>query len=457
VLVVTITADRYLSRGPIRSVFNEKQRAESVAALECVDYVVINQWATAVEAIYLLKPDFYMRELDSENSEINKYLAEEQEAISSLGGKLISVKEEELLPPNLLKGQFGPISRELEEFLEEFNKKFSFQEVIESLEKIRDVRTLIIGEPIIDEYVFCELLQRASKAPTIATRQVYSESYAGGVLAVANHLASFVHKIGLVGILGKMNSQEDFIHESLKSNIKFFHVFREDSPTIVKKRFLEKVYKQKMFEVCYFNNYPIDKKVESETIELLNDLIPGYDMIICADFGHGFFTKKIIDTVCEHASYLVVMAQSNSANFGYNPITKYPKADYVVIDYVELRLACQDQHGELEPLIERISKLLSCPRINITLGHEGTLFYNSDTRGNGTFYKVPVASWKVIDTIGAGDAVLAITSPLNYLNLDPQMIAFIGNCAGALAVQYLGNKESVEPISLKKFIELLMR
>jgi bifunctional ADP-heptose synthase (sugar kinase/adenylyltransferase) len=341
--------------------------------------------------------------------------------------------------------------------LQEFVKKFTLKDVIGAVDKIKDVKILVIGEPIIDEYVFCELLQRASKAPTVATRYTHAESYAGGALAVANHLAEFTEKIALIGLLGKVDSREDFICSHLKENVKFFHIFRDDGPTVIKRRFLEGVFKQKMFEVCHFNNYPVNGKVEEETIELLQDLTPGYDMVICADFGHGFFTRRIIDAVCKSAPYLVVMAQSNSANLGYNLVTKYPRADYIVIDHVELRLACHDQHGELEPLIEKISKQLNCPRINITLGHEGALFYYNERGGDGNFYKVPVASWKVVDTIGAGDAVLAITSPLSYLGYDSQLIAFVGNCAGALAVQYLGNKESIEPASLKKLIEVLMK
>ncbi|MEW6041039.1 MAG: cytidyltransferase, partial [Elusimicrobiota bacterium] len=75
----------------------------------------------------------------------------------------------------------------------------------------------------------------------------------------------------------------------------------------------------------------------------------------------------------------------------------------------------------------------------------------------GNFYTVPALAWKIVDTIGAGDAVLAITSPLSYVNVAPEMIAFIGNCAGALAVQYLGNKEVIEPADLIKLIQSFLK
>ena len=59
VLVVTLTADAFVNKGPGRPVFNERLRLESIAALESVDHVALNQWPTAVETIHLLKPDDY--------------------------------------------------------------------------------------------------------------------------------------------------------------------------------------------------------------------------------------------------------------------------------------------------------------------------------------------------------------------------------------------------------------
>ncbi|MDI6735207.1 MAG: PfkB family carbohydrate kinase [bacterium] len=454
ILMVTITPDRYVSRGPGRPVFTEIHRLESIAALDCVNYVALNQWTTAVETIHLLKPNIYVKGSDfgSVESDPTGRLTKEEEAIKSVGGELVFTADEVFSSSKLLKDYFGVLPKELDEFLVNFTQRFNITEVIGSLTKIQDIRILIIGEPIIDEYHFCSLLQRASKAPTIATRWISSEEYAGGSLAVANHLAGFIKDVGLIGLLGRENSREEFIRQNLKPNVKFFPCFREDGATVIKVRFLEKVFSQKIFEVQYFNDYPINGEVEKGIINLLKELMSSYDMVISADFGHGFITPKIVNMLCQEAPYLVVMAQSNSSNLGFNPITKYSRADYIVIDHPEIRLACHDQHGDLEPLIKKISKELKCSRINVTLGHEGTLYCC-----HGTFYRVPVASWKVVDTIGAGDAVLAITSPLTYLNLDPELVAFIGNCAGALAVQYLGNKESIDPAHLKKLIETLMK
>ena len=61
ILVVTLTPDRFVDKGPNRPVFDQDLRAESIAALECVDYVAVNRWPTAEETLRLLLPDYYVK------------------------------------------------------------------------------------------------------------------------------------------------------------------------------------------------------------------------------------------------------------------------------------------------------------------------------------------------------------------------------------------------------------
>ncbi len=69
VLLVTVTPDVYVDKGPDRPVFDENLRAECIAALECVDYVSINKWPTAEETLRLLRPDIYVKGQEFENLE----------------------------------------------------------------------------------------------------------------------------------------------------------------------------------------------------------------------------------------------------------------------------------------------------------------------------------------------------------------------------------------------------
>lgn len=69
VLIVTVTPDIYVDKGPGRPIFKQNLRAESIAALECVDYVAINKYSTAEETLRLLRPDIYVKGQEFENLE----------------------------------------------------------------------------------------------------------------------------------------------------------------------------------------------------------------------------------------------------------------------------------------------------------------------------------------------------------------------------------------------------
>ena len=90
ILVVTVTPDKYVNKGPHRPAFPEDLRAETIAALDCVDYVVINKWPTAEETIQLLKPDIYVKgaEYRDASRDYTRKIIEEEAAVKSIGGEI---------------------------------------------------------------------------------------------------------------------------------------------------------------------------------------------------------------------------------------------------------------------------------------------------------------------------------------------------------------------------------
>ena len=89
ILVVTITPDIYIDKGPGRPVFNEVLRMETLAALECVDYVALNKWATAEITLQEIRPDIYVKgqEFENLNDKTGK-IQKEAEVAKELGIEL---------------------------------------------------------------------------------------------------------------------------------------------------------------------------------------------------------------------------------------------------------------------------------------------------------------------------------------------------------------------------------
>ena len=67
ILVVSLTADKFIKKGPGRPIYNEKNRAEIISSFEFVDFVVVVNSFSGVEVINSLKPDFYSKGIEYKN------------------------------------------------------------------------------------------------------------------------------------------------------------------------------------------------------------------------------------------------------------------------------------------------------------------------------------------------------------------------------------------------------
>lgn len=456
ILVVTITKDEYVNKGPGRPIFNHFLRAENLAAIECIDFVAVNEWPTAVETIKKLKPDFYAKGSDYSQKEddLTGKICEEEAAIKSVGGTLHFTDELSFSSTSLINTFLTPYPDEAKNFFLQFKKKHTGNSVIKALREAGDVKVLVIGDIIIDEYHYCTGMGKSQKDNIIATKFLNAETFAGGVLAAANHIAGFCKNVTLVSCIGNQNNYTDFISEHLKPNVKLKFFYRKDAPTVVKRRFVDPNFLTKLFEICYLeDSNHLPHKLENEICEYLDANLKKFNMVLVADFGHGLITPKVVKVICKKAKFLAVNVQTNSANIGFNLITKFPKADYICIDEPEIRLACHDRFANLEKLILQVSKKLGCAKIIITRGHRGSLAYSKKEGFKG----IPVFSKEVLDRIGAGDAFFSITAPCVYKNNPVDVAGFIGNAVGAIKVLIVGNRTPVEPVPLFKYITTLLK
>lgn len=455
VLVVTLTPDRYVNKGPGRPVFNERLRLESIAALESVDHVALNTWPTAVETIHLLKPDVYAKgdEYRAREQDLTGMIFEEERAIVEEGGRIHFTTDVTFSSSQLLNAHFDVFTPEASAFLEDFRGRYSADDVIGLLKSLAGLKAVVIGDAIIDEYYFCRAYGMASKTATIAAQLEREESYAGGALAVANHLAGFCDEVELVTCLGGQDTREDFIRSQLKPNVEpRFHV-RPDAPTTTKRRYVHSFLVTKLFEIARFNDRPLPPEVEERVRADLDARVGDADVVVVADFGQGFLGPGAIDAISSRARFVAINAQTNAINHGYNVVTRYPRADYVCIDAEEARLAFRDRSAPLADVVDRLAVQLGTSLFSVTRGPEGSMVRNAD----GELITIPTFSREVVDTIGAGDAYLALTAPCASLGCDAELLGFVGNAVGALAVRIVGNKESVEPTQLYRFVTTLLK
>ena len=455
ILVVTVTQDHHVNKGPNRPAFTEDLRAESLAALDCVDYVAINQWPTAVETIKLLKPDFYVKGSDYKDSkdDITGKIKDEAEAVQSVGGEIRFTEDITFSSSQLINSLIPTFDEGTSRYLHDFRRKYSSDYVLKLIENLRNLRVMVIGEAIIDEYVYCESMGKSGKESVLVMKYLSREQYAGGALAIANHLADFCDSVSLTCYLGAEKTEEDFVRNSLKANIDPWFVYKPESPTIVKRRFVDNYSLAKLLGVYEINDEMLGLEEENILCNMLEERLPEYDVVIVADYDHGLLTPKVIDLLTNKSRFLAVNTQINAANIGFHAISKYAHADYVCIHEGEIRLDRRSRTGNLKDLICDLANRMGDPSIMITRGNTGSLFYMKEEG----FTACPAFAVKVVDRVGAGDAVLALTSVMAANSTPADVISFVGNLVGADAVSIVGNRRSIDRINLMKSITSLMK
>lgn len=455
ILLVTVTADAFVNKGPGRPVFNEYLRAENLAALACVDFVAINYAISAVETLHDIQPNIYAKGSDyrSHSEDVTGNIALEQAAVEAHGGHIFYTDEITFSSSSLLNSHFDVFPPEVKEFLRDFRNRWSENEIGKMIASLGDLKVLVVGDAIIDQYHYSTPLGQTGKGNILAVRYESEEQFAGGSIAVANHIAGFVENVTLLAGLGKVDSHEQFVREKLLDNVNPVFITFADAPTVTKRRFVDNDL-AKFFEVYFYKENAVSGETEQQICQWLDANIGLYDAVIVPDFGNGFITPAMIEIFSAKARFLAVNTQINSGNRGYHVIHRYPRADFVSLNEPELRLAAHNRHDALETVSCLVSERVQAKQLAVTRGTKGVMVYD---RSSKVFHNVPALATRVIDRIGAGDAFLSLAGICLAKGLDAQVAAFIGSVAAAMDVQIVCNREPVNPVGLKKYVSTLLK
>jgi rfaE bifunctional protein nucleotidyltransferase chain/domain len=404
VLMVTITADAFINKGPGRPVFPEALRAEMLAALSIVDYVSVVPGPDALPAIFEIRPNIYVKGQDYRNPEgdITGRIVAERAAVEEHEGRLVFTEEITYSSTELINQHLNIFDPHVHEHLEGLRRNGVAQKIVESVERMSTLHVLVVGEAIVDEYQYVLPMGKAPKENIIATRLQDREIFMGGVIATANNAASFCETVEILTIIGERDSYEQAMRDALRPNVSMRCVMRHGAPTTHKCRYIDPALVRKLFEVYRIDDSPLTPRDENRLCDMFRDAASHVDVVIVNDYGHGMIGDKLLRTIVDHSPFLAVNAQTNSANMGFNLIRRYPRADFICIDALEARLASENRTGELTQIINQsLPDMIDCNRFMITNGRHGLLTYE---RGD-VVRSIPAFTSKVVDTMGAGDAV----------------------------------------------------
>ena len=458
VLVVSITGDKFVNKGPDRPAFTSDLRAELLAGLELVDYVTVVEEPSAAPSIKAVRPHFFIKggEYHDPKQDITGKIVAERELVESLGGELVFTQDITFSSSNLLNKFFAFQDEAARNYLAKLRQSNFEADFKRLLERIEGMRFVIVGETIIDRYVYVDAMGKAAKENIIATLHRNEEAFAGGVVAVANNLAALCPNVELITSVGdptRGDNYEDLVREQLAPSVKVTFVRRPNTPTVQKTRFVEPTYVRKLFEVYDMDDRPTPPEVEEEFHARLSESLDSADVAIVCDFGHGMISSATVDLLQRKARFLAVNAQSNAGNIGYNLINKYRRADVMCLDAMEARLAVRDKHANIPDIVcKLLPDLVDCGNILITSGRAGCYAKRDD----GAVH-IPSFGGQVVDTVGAGDAFFALAAPCIAAGADCEMGGFVGNVAGAIKIGIVGHRRYLTRFEIQRYISTLLK
>ncbi len=285
------------------------------------------------------------------------------------------------------------------------------EQVEEFCEAVKDLRVCVIGETIIDKFIEVDYEGQSMKSFCPVFRYSHTDGRAseqeGGAGAIANHLRDFVKSVDL---------------------------FSNRNNEIVKTRLIDSHDSKKHVEINKFDKSNFGPLVINSS---------DYDVVIVADFGHGFCDGLTVN------GRFHFMTQTNSNNYGYNRMSKwkaFPKKS-ACMDLREASLQVNERtdFSERDTIRELYNYEIGADKLFLTLGKEGSVFYDGANYVHQDMFKSDV-----VDTIGAGDTFYAfacLAAEIKFENIDNVMV--VPALAASLSCTWLCNEEAVTKEKLK--------
>ena len=254
-------------------------------------------------------------------------------------------------------------------------------------------------------------------------------------------------------MIGQKKESLNFIKKNL-SGVNLRYISKKDSPTILKKRFLDINSGNKVLGVYQINDDALDPNSEKKFQKIISQNINNFDLVVVSDYGHGLISKKTANLISRKSKFLALNAQVNAANIGFHSLNKYKNIDCVIINEKEIRYELRNRDGDIKVLMKKLAKDQNFKNIIVTRGISGAILFN---KKNNNFTKSDAFENKAVDKIGAGDTMLSLISLCMKSNISYNLSLLIGSLAAALSVKNYGNKKEINKVQLIKSIENLLK
>lgn len=299
-------------------------------------------------------------------------------------------------------------------------------------------RVLLVGDFMLDRYVFGDAERISPEAPVPVLRVIERQDRVGGAGSVALNVLALGARVACLGLLGK-DSFGDRVEKALAdAGADTSGLLRvSDRPTITKTRCIglaEHRHRQQILRVDDEVVRPPAPEDQERLLAAMRTALPDTDVVCVEDYAKGLLSPPV-------CAVIVAEARKHRKPVFVDPARspeweKYAQATLLTPNRAELEIACgrDVSDDELEIVGGELVKRLSLEALLITLGRDGALLVRRDARRQ----RFPTTPRAVYDNTGAGDAVLAMFAVAVAAGATFEQATMLANIAGGLEVSKFG-------------------
>jgi len=312
-------------------------------------------------------------------------------------------------------------------------------------EKFNDLKALVIGDLMVDSYLFGKVDRISPEAPVPVVLLDKRDYRLGGAANVALNLRALGAQVSIASVVGQ-DEMGDKLGELLRADGIATEglVQSNERKTTVKHRIIGN--NHQMLRVDDEDLHDLSERERSALIAWIKNEISKYDVLVFEDYDKGVLAEQLIQSIIEIAKSagIPTVVDPKKNNFlSYSGATLFKPNLKEIREGLNLDTALKTDE-EVKQAVIRLQGLLNTEMIMVTLSERGVLI--SDRKN---WEHLPAHLRNISDVSGAGDTVVSVAALCLALGASIRDIAFLANLAGGLVCEKVG----VVPIEKTKLLE----
>lgn len=438
VLIASLTADAHIVKANFRPFVPQELRAFNLAALEMVDYVVIDSDPTPLKNIGIIKPDYFAKGYEYTKGGLHPRTAEEKQTVESYGGEIIFTPGDIVYSSsNIIELEPPAIATEkLMALLEA--EDLTFDDLRRAVDKLKGLRVHVVGDTIVDSYTHTTLIGGMTKTPTMSVRFENKQDFVGGAGIVAKHLKAAGAEVVFSTVLGNDQLASFALKDLDAAGVECTPIVDQTRPTTNKNAIIAGGYN--LLKVDTLDNRSISERIVKQLCDQISET-PA-DIVVFSDFRHGMFNRETIPPLIKALPPNVFRVADSQVASRWGNILEFNGFDLITPNEREARFALGDQDSVVRPLGLELYRQSGCGTLILKLGERGLMTFRSlpekeeDVRA---FFAVDTFTERVVDAVGSGDALLAYAALSMVATKNAVIASVLGSLAAAVECGHEGN------------------